>query len=81
MFEAMLQDDKELLQRRVLGVQRPAQAQGGLNQHFDAQLHHAEEVGSLYGHGLFGGQDWNRCNVTGISQTNAKHGEDIRNNS
>lgn len=47
-FEAMLQDDKELLQGRVLRVQRPAQAHGGLDQYFDAQLHHAEEVGSLY---------------------------------
>lgn len=31
MFEAVLQDHKELLQRRVLRVQRPAQTQGGLN--------------------------------------------------
>lgn len=48
MFEAMLEDDKELLQWGELRVQRPAQAQGGLNQYFDAQLHHAEEIGSLY---------------------------------
>lgn len=47
MFEAMLQDDEELLQGRVLRVQRPAQTQGGLNQYFDAQLHHAEEIGSF----------------------------------
>lgn len=31
MFEAVLQDDKELLQGRVLRVQRPAQTQGGLD--------------------------------------------------
>lgn len=48
MFEAMLQDDKELLQWGVLGVQSPAQTQRGLNQYFDAELHHAEEIGSLY---------------------------------
>lgn len=53
MFEAMLKHDKELLQWRVLRVQRPAQAQGGLNQYFNAQLHHAEEIGSLDRHGVF----------------------------
>ncbi len=31
MFEAMLQHDEELLQGRVLGVEGPAQTQGGLN--------------------------------------------------
>lgn len=36
MFEAVLQDDKELLQGRIFRVQRPAQTQGGLNQYFDA---------------------------------------------
>lgn len=64
MFEAMLKDDKELLQWGVLWVQRPAQAQRGLNQYFDAQLHHAEEIRSLYWHGVFDGHDCERKDNT-----------------
>lgn len=64
-FQTALQNHKELLQGRVLGVQRPAQTQRGLDQHFDAQLHHAQQVGPLYRHGAL---IWQSCKkeITGV---------------
>lgn len=50
-LEAVLQHHEELLQRREVGVQGAAQAQGRLDQGFDAQLHHVHEVGALL-HGV-----------------------------
>lgn len=50
-LQAVLQHHEELLQRREVGVQGAAQAQGRLDQGFDAQLHHVHEVGALL-HGV-----------------------------
>lgn len=52
MLEAVLHDDEELLQRRVVRVQRASEAQRRLNQTFNAQLGHVQQVGALHGHGV-----------------------------
>ncbi|PWA17198.1 hypothetical protein CCH79_00010524, partial [Gambusia affinis] len=49
-LQAVLHDHEELLQRRVVRVQRPAEAQSRLDQAFDAELRHVQQVGSLHGH-------------------------------
>lgn len=63
-LEAVLQHHEELLQGREVRVQRPAQAQGRLDQDFDAELHHVHEVGALL-HGVVprtwpGGHGWRK---------------------
>lgn len=50
MFEALLQNHKELLQRRVVRVQGSAQTQRRLDQALNTQLHHTEQVGALHSH-------------------------------
>ena len=52
MFEAVLHDDEELLQRRVVRVQRPAEAQRRLDEALDAELGHVQQVGPLHGRGV-----------------------------
>lgn len=52
MLEAVLHYDKELLQRRVVRVQRASEAQSRLNQTFDAKLGHVQQVGALHCHGV-----------------------------
>lgn len=52
MFETVLHDDKELLERRVVWVQSSTEAQGRLDQPFNAQLGHVQQVGPLHGHGV-----------------------------
>lgn len=58
MFQAVLHHDKELLERRVVGVQRAAQVEGRLNETLDAQLGHVHQVEPLDGNGVLG--IWNR---------------------
>ena len=48
MFETMFQDNKELQQGWIFRVQGAAQTQRRLDQHLDAELHHAKQVRSLY---------------------------------
>lgn len=51
-LEAVLHHHKELLQRRVVRVQRASEAQRRLDQTFDAQLGHVQQVGALHRHGV-----------------------------
>lgn len=52
MFEAVLHDNKELLERWVVRVQCSSKAQSRLDQPFNTQLGHVQQVGSLHGHGV-----------------------------
>lgn len=52
MFEAVLHDDKELLERWVVRVQSSSEAQSRLDQPFNTQLGHVQQVCSLHGHGV-----------------------------
>lgn len=53
-FKAVLQtvfhDHEELLQRGIIGVQRPTEAQSRLDQPFNAELGHVQQVGPLHRH-------------------------------
>lgn len=44
MFQTVLHHDKELLERRVVGVQCAAQVESRLDQALDAQLGHVHQV-------------------------------------
>lgn len=50
MFEAVLHDNEELLEWRVVGVQGASKTEGRLDQAFDAELGHVQQVGSLHRH-------------------------------
>lgn len=54
MFQAVLHDDKKLLQRGIVRVKRAAQVQCGLDQALDAQLGHVHQIKPLDGNGVFG---------------------------
>ena len=53
-FQAVLHHDKELLERRVVGVQRAAQVECRLDETLDAQLGHVHQVEPLDGNGVLG---------------------------
>lgn len=54
MFQAVLHDNKKLLQRGIVWVQCAAQVQCRFNQAFDAQLGHVHQVKPLDGNGVLG---------------------------
>lgn len=52
MFEAVLHDNKELLEGWVVRIQGSSKAQSRLDQPFDTQLGHVQQVGPLHGRGV-----------------------------
>lgn len=60
MFKAVLHDDKELLERRVVGVQRASEVERRLDQALDAQLGHVHQVEPFNGNRVFGILKWRK---------------------
>lgn len=62
-FEAVLHHHEELLQGGVVRIQAAAQAQGRLEQDFDAEFHHMHQIGALLHHLASGS-----CRASGRTQ-------------
>lgn len=80
MLEAVLHYDKELLQRRVVRVQRSSKAQRRLNQTFNAKLGHVQQVGALHCHGVSQGCREKATQTLSDVQKNGLHKYQINKN-
>ena len=77
MFEAVLHHYEELLQGGMVRIQAAAQAQGRLEQDFDAEFHHVHQVGTLLHH-LALGSCWGTNRDSFVSGLSVFPGEDFR---
>lgn len=75
-FEAVLHHYKELLQGGMVCIQTAAQAQGRLEQDFDAEFHHVHQVGTLLHH-LAPGSCWGRNQDSLVNGLRVVRGEEV----